>query len=289
MTGATRSHGRRRVVVSALASAVAVVAIGTLFVVFFALGSDDAARVVPARSTPACTPSDAATSAPTTAPTTASTSAIAPTTRTPTTTVPTSAPTTTVPTPPPMPTLRLGARGADVLALQVRLVALGFWLGEADGTFSEPTEHAVVAFQKASGLARDGVVGPQTRAALATAQRLAPRSTHGRVIEIDRTRQLLLTVVDGRVEWVFDTSTGRVAGTTPPGRWRIEREIDGYHRSRLGLLYRPKYFHGGVAIHGFSSVPPYPASHGCVRVINAVMDHLWSSGAAEIGTPVWVE
>jgi lipoprotein-anchoring transpeptidase ErfK/SrfK len=26
------------------------------------------------------------------------------------------------------------------------------------------------------------------------------------------------------------------------------------------------YFTGGYAIHGNPSVPPYPASHGCVRV-----------------------
>ena len=56
-----------------------------------------------------------------------------------------------------------------------------------------------------------------------------------------------------------------------------------------GPLYRPKYFAGdGVAIHGYSSVPATPASHGCVRVTNAAIDMLWSSGILPIGTAVWV-
>ena len=32
------------------------------------------------------------------------------------------------------------------------------------------------------------------------------------------------------------------------------------------LMYFSSFFIGGFAIHGYSSVPPYPASHGCVRV-----------------------
>jgi hypothetical protein len=42
-------------------------------------------------------------------------------------------------------------------------------------------------------------------------------------------------------------------------------------------------------VHGYPDVPPpYPASHGCVRVTNAAMDWLWSSGNLLVGQPVWV-
>jgi lipoprotein-anchoring transpeptidase ErfK/SrfK len=175
-----------------------------------------------------------------------------------------------------------------VAAVQARLHDLGYWLTDATGTYGESTAHAVVAFQKAAGLERDGVVGPLTRGALSTAVRLVPRSTSGHAIEIDLDRQLLLDVGDGRVKWVFDTSTGRVAGTTPLGHFRVTWQIDGWVHSRLGILYRPKYFSGGVAIHGNPSVPPSPASHGCVRVINAAMDWLWANDEIPIGTSVWV-
>jgi lipoprotein-anchoring transpeptidase ErfK/SrfK len=99
---------------------------------------------------------------------------------------------------------------------------------------------------------------------------------------------VLLIADGGRLLWVFDTSTGRVPGTTPVGHWRISREIDGLRISPLGRLYRPKYFHGGVAIHGFTSVPPVAASHGCVRVTYEAMDHIWATGLAPVGTEVWV-
>ncbi len=175
-----------------------------------------------------------------------------------------------------------------MLALQRRLVALGYWLGAPDGRFSSSTTHAVVAFQKTVGLQRDGIVGADTASALSRGSRLIPRSRSGRVIEVDLARQVLLLVSDGRVEWVFDTSTGAVAGSTPVGHTTVFRQVDGYDHAPLGVLYRPKYFVGGVAVHGYTSVPSFPASHGCVRVTNLTMDWLWSSNSMPIGTAVWV-
>jgi len=145
-----------------------------------------------------------------------------------------------------------------------------------------------MAFQKHAGLGRDGIVGPATAAALAAGVRPTASTTAGHAVEIDLERQLLLIVDDGLVTATFDTSTGRHAGSTPRGTFAVVRQIDGYRRSELGLLYRPKYFVGGVAIHGYTSVPPYPASHGCVRVTYPAMDHIWAAGLAPIGTPVVV-
>lgn len=219
------------------------------------------------------------------------------TTTTPTTTPPTTpeptappaAPSTTAPPPPPAPdVLRRGATGAAVSELEARLAELGYWTGEVDGTFDVETHHAVVALQKAAGIGRDGVVGPETRAALDRGDRPGARSASGRVVEIDLADQLLFVVDDGRVEAIFDTSTGSRPGSTPPGEWQVTRQIDGLRRSPLGLLYRPKYFHEGVAVHGYTSVPSQPASHGCVRVTYPAMDHLWAAGLMPVGTPVWV-
>jgi lipoprotein-anchoring transpeptidase ErfK/SrfK len=46
------------------------------------------------------------------------------------------------------------------------------------------------------------------------------------------------------------------------------------------------YIVGGIAIHGFASVPPYPASHGCIRVpmSEAPGVYVW----ATLNTPVSV-
>lgn len=55
--------------------------------------------------------------------------------------------------------------GDDVTWLQQRLTQAGF-KATASGTFDQSTDEAVRAFQKASNLKPDGVVGPVTRAAL---------------------------------------------------------------------------------------------------------------------------
>src|SRR6266511_1145475 len=62
----------------------------------------------------------------------------------------------------------------------------------------------------------------------------------------------------------------------PEGSFRIGRKVNGWHRSYLGLMYRPAYFDGPYAIHGVPNVPPYPASHGCIRVTTASMDAIYS-------------
>lgn len=255
---------------------------GTLFV---ACGSDDDEDARASRESGRSTTTTEPTTTSTTAPSTTTTAPTTTTTAPPTTT-------TTAPAPPPPADpladgmLRPGENGEAVRNLQQRLVDLGYWLGAPDGGYGELTRQAVLAFQKAEGLGRDGVAGPDTRARLDVAGRPQPRGSNG--VEIDLARQLLFVVQNGQVVWAFNTSTGTSSTPTPPGQFTVSREIDGYRRSDLGLLYRPRYFNGGIAIHGSNSIPAYPASHGCTRLSNPAMDFLWSSGFATIGSSVWV-
>lgn len=60
------------------------------------------------------------------------------------------------------PTCRKGARGKITALIQERLNAKGFNCGAIDGIFGSGTENAVKAFQRAMGLADDGIVGVNT-------------------------------------------------------------------------------------------------------------------------------
>jgi peptidoglycan hydrolase-like protein with peptidoglycan-binding domain len=80
--------------------------------------------------------------------------------------------------------LKLGSQGPQVSALQESLAVGGFYRGSANGVFDEATQKAVVRFQQAKGLLVDGIVGPQTRAALPSVGGTnppAPRRTTARV------------------------------------------------------------------------------------------------------------
>lgn len=182
--------------------------------------------------------------------------------------------------------------------LQQRLRALRYFVGPVDGIFGDTTAQAVLALQKLAGIARDAVVGPETRAALATGVRGHPRPRPGRNVQIDLAHQVLLLAQDGHLVATLNTSTGGnyrfcsdgVCGdaVTPRGVFRISRQIDALVHAPLGDLWRPKYFIGGVAIHGATSVPAVAVSHGCVRVGIAAMDWIWAQDLAPIGTTVWV-
>ncbi len=185
-----------------------------------------------------------------------------------------------------------------MLALQQRLASLGYWIDKVNGVFANTTQQAVYAYQKAAGIPADGVVGPITDAALARGARPSARSHAGHVIEIDLHLDLLLIVNGGRIDTILNTSTGGgylyrsgssyARAVTPRGSFKVYRQINGLRISALGELWRPKYFTGGYAVHGNGSVPPYPASHGCVRVSNEAIDWIWASGLMPVGTPVWV-
>jgi len=236
---------------------------------------------------------------PTTAGATAATTTTVPTT---TTTVPATSTTTVTPPPaaPPLPaSLGPGDEGQEVVDVQRRLQELRYWVGPLDGDYGLLTQQAVYAFQKVNDLAVDGRVGPATRIRFADPVAPVTQSTTGVVWEVDKAKQVLMVVRDGRPEWIWNTSTGterpythggrELMADTPVGHHTFTWQVDGWRHAPLGLLYRPKYFHpDGIAIHGYSSVPPHPASHGCVRVTNPAMDAIWATGLAPLGTPIWV-
>jgi peptidoglycan hydrolase-like protein with peptidoglycan-binding domain len=189
-----------------------------------------------------------------------------------------------------------GDSGPWVRELQLRLAEAGFRPGPRDGRFGRATLGAVYAFQKLHDLPRDGVFRISDWALLDTKPELAPAADPDRV-EVDLERQVLYLVRDQRVEVVLPISSGNgeqfrnasgslVRARTPEGGYHFYNHIDGWRISYLGGLYRPYYFRGGYAIHGSASVPPFEASHGCVRVELHDMDFLTTR--LETGMPVFV-
>jgi lipoprotein-anchoring transpeptidase ErfK/SrfK len=198
-------------------------------------------------------------------------------------------------------TLRSGMTGPDVRALQRRLTALHYDVAGVTGDYNYDTLHAVIAFEKAQGLNRDGVVGLGVWKALDDPRKphlRYPQDAQSAGVEIDLEHQVLLYAVQGKVKRILDVSTGggyyytgsdgsQQKAVTPTGHFKVVYKRDGWVTSKLGTLYRPAYFnYSGYAIHGEDQVPTYPASHGCVRITVPAMDRL--NAKLPVGLSVWI-
>jgi peptidoglycan hydrolase-like protein with peptidoglycan-binding domain len=160
-----------------------------------------------------------------------------------------------------VPDLRIGSRGPSVYGLEQRLHELHFALGTVGGYYGFDTSDAVVAFQKLHGLPRTGSVDGRFWREVGLAHVPVPRygGTH---VEVSKERQVLFIVRDGQVTLVVPVSTG-ATGNTPVGLWHVYSKVPGFNAKEM---YYSSFFIGGFAIHGYHSVPAYPASHGCVRI-----------------------
>jgi lipoprotein-anchoring transpeptidase ErfK/SrfK len=175
---------------------------------------------------------------------------------------------------------------------------LGYWISKIDAVADASTRHSIMAFQKVEGLKRTGTLTAAVMARLRWATRpVAKHQTSSAHIEVDLTRQVLfLTNDEGTVRLILPVSSGNEKryfdegkwqiAHTPRGNFRIIRKINGVRKAPLGNLYYPNYIVNGVAIHGSSSIPASPASHGCIRIPRTADKMLF--GLAPLGMEVFV-
>lgn len=197
-----------------------------------------------------------------------------------------------------------GSRGDDVRSYEEWLSVLHFDPGPVDGVYDSKTRSAVEALQKLFGMPRNGRIGQAeafTLMAFHYPDPLAGPDREPTRIEIDLDRQVLILWVDHQIRLISPTSTGNGEhfcggddgcqyAVTPAGKYAVQWEYPGWKKGKLGTLYNPVYFNGGIAVHGYTSVPTYPASHGCARVPMHIAEYfqsLVSRGDAVyvIGTP----
>ena len=190
------------------------------------------------------------------------------------------------------------AQKMSALEVEQQLNDLGYWITKVDGKRDDSTRQAIIAFQKVEGRKRTGVLSAADMELLGNAVRPTPKFATGPAhVEVDISRQVLFYVNgDGVVQKIVSVSTGnekkyfdqgkwQVAHTTR-GNFKVQWKYNGVRKASLGDLYYPSYFNGGIAVHGSPSIPPYPASHGCVRVPRFAERTLFKM--MPVGTPVMV-
>jgi hypothetical protein len=158
-----------------------------------------------------------------------------------------------------------GSHGPAVKLLQRELHRRGYAI-ERSGRFGASTSRAILAFRKLTKRTRvaaaDRTVFRDVVAGKGHFKVRYPK--HRKHVEGDLTHQVMALIGKrGRVRRIYNISSGTAVTPTILGKFRVYRKD--YGTNGVGMVHSA-YFKGGYAIHGYHSVPTYPASHGCLRV-----------------------
>jgi hypothetical protein len=112
-------------------------------------------------------------------------------------------------------------------------------------------------------------------------------------VVVDKATQHMLAYQGDTVVLDTPVSTGRPGHNTPNGSFHLGPTKELMHYSHL-YDDAPMPFcvqvDGNVFIHGFTSVPKYPASHGCIRVpLTHGNPAKWFYNWVDLGTPVTIQ
>ena len=165
---------------------------------------------------------------------------------------------------------------AQIREAESKLSELGYWTGPVDGRWDEATRSALIAFQKWEGRAITGKLTVAELEAIRHAAPPKPRDLGYAHVEVDVERQVLMLIDEEGAVKVLPVSTGNdkefpdqgqmSVAYTPRGRFVVYDKTYGWENGDLGSVYYANYISGGVAIHGYLTVPTTPASHGCIRI-----------------------
>jgi L,D-transpeptidase catalytic domain len=182
------------------------------------------------------------------------------------------------------PSLKEGNRGSAVAALNDLLNGLGY-VSSRGSKYTSATGRAVLAYRKVNNMARKEKATGSIFKKLAKGRggfKLKHRGA-GKHVEADLSRQVMVLAKGGKVDEIYTISSGTPATPTITGKFRFYRKDAGYNS--LGMYYSV-YFIRGYATHGYHSVPPYPASHGCLR--NPIPDSVHIYNWIDLGDPIYV-
>lgn len=162
------------------------------------------------------------------------------------------------------PLAGLGTRSPFVGLLQQKLAKLGYAVPRS-GVYDGGTARAIEAYRKVNGMARlqtiDGAVVDKLLSGAGGFKVRYPQ--HGRHVEAHLGQQVLALIDNGKVYRAYTTSSGASVTPTVLGNFRFYWKQPGVNDREM---VHSSYFIRGYAIHGYRSVPIYPASHGCLRV-----------------------
>lgn len=190
-----------------------------------------------------------------------------------------------------------GVSAATMSVRQAQAIAHKFSMpvGAVDGVYGANTGRGFCAFRVMSGLPASRANVEATLSAKLSAYNAkyasltkipAPALNGARTYMLaHQTCQAMFFVKNGYYAAALPISTGISTNPTPNGTWTLGSTQRGWSCSTLypetcytqnvgrfayisnkGNLYNKRNVVGAIKVHGSTSVPPRPASHGCIRV-----------------------
>jgi len=176
--------------------------------------------------------------------------------------------------PGPIEAFHKGECGDNVVAFKKALHKLGYIVNRGR-CFKDKTARGVLAYRKVNGMNRSSKAG-KGLVKRVLAGRGAYRVRHpgaGEHVEASLSKQVLVFARGGKPFAVYPVSSGKSSTPTVTGHFSFIRTEPGYNSHGM---YYSFYFYGGYAVHGYESVPDYPASHGCIRTFIADQPEIYN-------------
>jgi hypothetical protein len=172
------------------------------------------------------------------------------------------------------PALHQGQCGDVVLGFKKAMRKLGY-IANSGRCFGAKTARGVLAYRKVNGMTRSMRAG-KGLVKRAFAGRGGYRVRHpgaGRHVEAPLGKQVLVFANGDKPYAIYPISSGKSSTPTVTGHFEFIRTEPGYNSHGM---YYSFYFYGGYAVHGYESVPDYPASHGCIRTFIADQPEIYN-------------
>jgi len=165
------------------------------------------------------------------------------------------------------PGLRRGQCGKVVVGFKRALRKMGY-IANSGRCFGGKTARGVLAYRKVNGMDRNMRAGSSLVKAVFNGKggyrvRYPGAGDH---LEAPLSKQVLVFAKGRRPYAIYPISSGKPSTPTVTGHFRMIRTEPGLNSHGM---YYSWYFYRGYAVHGYASVPDYPASHGCLRTFMA--------------------
>ncbi len=165
------------------------------------------------------------------------------------------------------PALRQGDCGKAVIGFKQAMREMGY-IANSGSCYGGKTARGVLAYRKVNGMSRSMRSGAGlVQAAYAGKGEYKVRYPNaGKHVEAPLSKQVLVFTDGDKPTAIYPISSGKSSTPTVTGHFEFIRTEPGYNSHGMYFSF---YFYGGYAVHGYESVPDYPASHGCLRTFIA--------------------